>query len=77
VQKANSFTQRRPLRSALLECNLEQGIPPTAVMAVLNKMGEAYARRDKEAFLDLLVPDSDVFLYGTGADEKRRGLAEI
>jgi hypothetical protein len=42
-------------------------------MAVLNKMGEAYARRDKEAFLDLLVPDSDVFLYGTGADEKRRG----
>ena len=46
-------------------------------MAVLNKMGEAYARRDKEAFLDLLVPDSDVFLYGTGADEKRRGLAEI
>jgi ketosteroid isomerase-like protein len=48
-----------------------------AVMAVLNKLGEVYARRDKEGFMALLVPDADVFLYGTGADEKRQGLAEI
>jgi hypothetical protein len=31
----------------------------------------------REGFLALLVPDPDVFLYGTGADEKRQGLAEI
>ena len=48
-----------------------------AVMTVLNKMGEAYARRDIEGLLALMVPDPDAFMYGTGADEKRQGLAEI
>ncbi len=48
-----------------------------AVMAVLNKMAEGYARRDLEGVLSLFAPDPDVVMYGTGADEKRVGLAEI
>ena len=30
-----------------------------------------------EGFVVLFVPDEDVFLYGTGPDEKHLGLAEI
>lgn len=40
-------------------------------------MSEAYTRRDIEGLLTTLMPDADVFLYGTGPDEKRLGLAEI
>jgi ketosteroid isomerase-like protein len=48
-----------------------------AVKAVLNKMAECYSRRDWEGLKALLAPDPDNVMYGTGAHEKRVGLAEI
>ncbi len=48
-----------------------------AIMAVLNKMAEGYARRNLDSVLSVFAPDPDVVMYGTGADEKRIGLAEI
>ncbi|MFO0794669.1 MAG: nuclear transport factor 2 family protein [Candidatus Brocadiaceae bacterium] len=48
-----------------------------AVIAVLSKFAEGYAKRDLEAVLALFAPDPDVVMFGTGADEKRVGLAEI
>jgi class 3 adenylate cyclase/ketosteroid isomerase-like protein len=48
-----------------------------AVMAVLNGMVEAYGKRDMDGLLGFFAPDSDVVLIGTGADEKRIGLAEV
>ncbi len=48
-----------------------------AAKAVLDKFAEAYAKRDVESLLALFASDPDVVLYGTGADEKRVGLAEI
>jgi uncharacterized protein (TIGR02246 family) len=47
------------------------------VRAVLQKVTEAYANRDLDGFLGCFAPDDDVVLYGTGADEKRVGLAQI
>lgn len=47
------------------------------VMAVLTKAHDAYARRDIDGLLAAFVPDADVIMIGTGADEKRIGLAEI
>jgi ketosteroid isomerase-like protein len=47
------------------------------VLAVLSKMSEAYARRDTNGIQAVLAPDSDVVMFGTGADEKRIGVAEI
>jgi len=49
----------------------------TAVMATLNKFDEAYARRDIDGVLSLLAPDTDAVFIGTGADERRVGLAEM
>lgn len=49
----------------------------SAVKAVLNAMADAYARRDASALLATFASDADVVMYGTGADEKRVGLAEI
>ena len=48
-----------------------------AVKAVMDRFADAYARRDMDGLLALLAPDPDVVLYGTGADEKRVGRAEI
>jgi ketosteroid isomerase-like protein len=47
------------------------------VLAVLNKMSEAYARRDIDGIRAVVAPDPDVVMFGTGADEKRVGRAEI
>ncbi len=47
------------------------------VMAALEKMSQAYGQRDINALLATLTPDPDVFLFGTGMDEKRVGQAEI
>lgn len=47
------------------------------VMAALIKGHEAYARRDIDGLLAAFVPDADVIMIGTGADERRVGLAEI
>lgn len=49
----------------------------TAVMAVFNKFLEAYQKRDLEGLLSVLTPDDDVFLFGTGIDEKRIGRDEF
>jgi len=48
-----------------------------AVLAVLNKMAECYAKRDMDGLLALCAPDPDNIMYGTGADEKRIGLKGI
>jgi ketosteroid isomerase-like protein len=48
-----------------------------AVLGVLNKLAERYAKRDMEGLLAICAPDPDHVMYGTGADEKRIGLAEI
>ncbi len=47
------------------------------VMAVLNRMSDAYARRDMNGLLALCVSEPDLVMYGTGADEKRIGLAGV
>lgn len=48
-----------------------------AVMAVLAQYTHAYEHRNMEELLALFVPDPDVLIIGSGADEKRVGLAEI
>jgi uncharacterized protein (TIGR02246 family) len=48
-----------------------------AVKAVLDRVAEGYAKRDLNLVLSAFAPDPDVVMYGTGADEKRIGLAEI
>jgi ketosteroid isomerase-like protein len=48
----------------------------TQIMAVLKKLGKAYESRDEDELLALMVPDPDLVLLGTGADEKRIGQAE-
>jgi class 3 adenylate cyclase len=47
------------------------------VIEVLTRIVEAAGRRDSEAALALFAEDPDVFLYGTGVDEARRGSGEI
>ncbi len=46
-----------------------------AVQAVLDRLAWSYAKRDIKVALSLFTPD--VFAFGTGADEKRSGLAEM
>jgi ketosteroid isomerase-like protein len=48
-----------------------------AVKAVLGKLAEGYAKRDLALLRAVFASDPDVVMYGTGADEKRVGLAEI
>lgn len=48
-----------------------------AVMDAFNTLWKAYETREGDRLSSMFVPDPDVLLYGTGADEKRIGLAEI
>lgn len=48
-----------------------------AVKAVLDTVAEAYATRNLTTLRRIFATDQDVIMYGTGADEKRVGLAEI
>ncbi len=48
-----------------------------AVKAVLNKLADGYTRRDLETLVAIFAPDPDNIMFGTQADEKRIGLAEI
>lgn len=48
-----------------------------AVVAVLNHMADAYRARDPEGLKAVLGSDADVFMFGTGADEKRVGWDQI
>jgi len=52
-------------------------ITEAAVRAVLDKMAEGYVKRDIVLLSAAFASDPDVVMYGTGADEKRVGLAEI
>jgi hypothetical protein len=47
------------------------------ITRALNRLADAYARRDGHALRDAFAPDADVVMYGTGADEKRLGRSEI
>ncbi|MBI4339949.1 MAG: nuclear transport factor 2 family protein [Chloroflexi bacterium] len=47
------------------------------VMSAFNSLWKAYETRDGDSLSAMVVPDSDVVLYGTGADEKRIGSREI
>lgn len=48
-----------------------------AVKATLDKIAQAYAERDLDLLRSAVARDPDVIMYGTGADEKRVGRAEI
>ncbi|QCR17474.1 DUF4440 domain-containing protein [Methanosarcina mazei] len=48
-----------------------------AVMDVLKKFAESYAKHDLESAMSLIAPDDDVVIYGTGADEKFMGSEAI
>lgn len=48
-----------------------------AVKEVLDRVAESYATRNLATLRSAFAPDPDVIMYGTGADEKRVGLAEI
>jgi ketosteroid isomerase-like protein len=47
------------------------------VTQVLARIVDAARRRDVEGAVALFADDPDVFLYGTGVDEARKGRAEI
>ncbi len=47
------------------------------VMAVINKLGEAFAKQDLDATLALFAPDPDVVLIGPEEDVTGIGLSEI
>src|SRR5919109_1919052 len=48
-----------------------------AVKSVLEDWAESYRQRDIKRLLAAVAPDPDVIMYGTGADEKRIGIAGI
>ncbi|HEY32012.1 MAG TPA: nuclear transport factor 2 family protein [Dehalococcoidia bacterium] len=48
-----------------------------AVINVVNRFADAFAKQDLNAMLELYAPDPDVVVIGTGSDEKRIGLVEI
>jgi len=49
----------------------------TEVQATIKKFTDAYQARNLQAVLDCFVPDADLVLYGTGADEKRVGPEQL
>jgi ketosteroid isomerase-like protein len=48
-----------------------------AVLAVLDKFKQTYKNRDIEGLMSVMAPDNDLFMYGTGADEKRIGPEQV
>jgi ketosteroid isomerase-like protein len=48
-----------------------------AVKAALNRFMEAYEKRDIDALMGVLAADDDIFMFGTGPDEKRIGREEF
>ena len=49
----------------------------TAVMAVINRVFEAFSERDLDSIPLLFVSDPDMVFFGTGADEKGIGLGGL
>jgi ketosteroid isomerase-like protein len=47
------------------------------VKAVLTRLTESYEKKDLEGLMACIAPDPDTVMYGTGADERRVGPAEI
>src|SRR5262249_61001913 len=47
------------------------------VREVLARIVDTAERRDVDGAMAMFADDADVFLYGTGVDEARKGLAEI
>jgi uncharacterized protein (TIGR02246 family) len=47
------------------------------VKAVLSSLTDSYQARNLEGMMACFAPDPDAVMYGTGADEKRIGPAEI
>lgn len=43
------------------------------VMEAMKSFVDAYERRDIDKLMSTMIPDSDLFMYGTGVDEKRIG----
>src|ERR671924_1309490 len=65
--------------NSIKEITIIKAISPTyqAVKSVLEDWAESYRQRDMKRLLAAVSPDPDVSMYGTGADEKRIGLAGI
>jgi ketosteroid isomerase-like protein len=49
----------------------------SAVVAVMDRWLQSYERRDINGLMGLMAPDDDLFLFGTGIDEKRIGPDEV
>jgi ketosteroid isomerase-like protein len=49
----------------------------TQVTLTLKAMFDAYSKRDLNGFLSFWAPDPDVFMLGSGADEKSVGIQEF
>jgi len=49
----------------------------TAVIGVLNRYVDAVAKRDVEGVLELMAPDTETIVFGTGQDERRIGQDEL
>lgn len=47
------------------------------VLGVLNEWLQSYKERDIDGLMALVAPDDDLFLFGTGLDEKRVGPDEF
>jgi len=47
------------------------------VDGAIKRFADAYKARDLKNLMECFVPDPDVVLYGTGADEKRVGLEQV
>jgi hypothetical protein len=61
-------------RRKIMKANAQTEV---AVLGVLDKFMETYKRRDIEGMMSLLPSDDDLFLFGTGMDEKRTGRDEF
>jgi ketosteroid isomerase-like protein len=48
-----------------------------AVTSAMNKFREAYRNRDLDGLLKLIARDDDIFMFGTGPDEKRIGVEQF
>jgi ketosteroid isomerase-like protein len=48
-----------------------------AVLAVMDQWMKSYQERDLEGLMSQVSPDDDIFLFGTGIDEKRIGRDEF
>lgn len=48
-----------------------------SVETFITRFMESYRNRNLEQLLELVPPDDDIYMFGTGIDEKRRGRQEF